>query len=474
MTEYYISHSGDDYANDGLSVANAFRSFGRANQVAGSASGDAVNFVNDQIWKPEVVATAYGDLVYTSGTTFTFTDAGSNFTSATIDTSVHCLHVNYSNKWYCFRIISITSTTQLTCSCGSGGLPSGLSGYKNVTVGDMPFALEVLRAGSPSTNKWFTIKSADESSPATIQTQQSAVNTAYSIFVILAESNYTRIHNLKMDLSKFSLYVSSGRYGTAVRAGDNFSTPFFCMVDNCEIWGDVSAAQGDNGILGLYSGWRALGYIAFDNHIHDLNGGIWGVGSSSIITPHIITHNRIHDIVCEDYWANAIACIQGSDGSVISNNAIWNVIASSSDHPTRGINVQDKNTIVINNTVYDTTAPSNGDGRSISVTTNASGSVVMNNIIHTAQKGLVIEDAVIHADYNCLYNCDSTYCEDAVAGEHDLSANPRFRDAANGDLLPLNGQLWSGGVHGERIGRVLPVRHLGQKQRSAGSPIGVY
>ncbi|MFA7173409.1 MAG: right-handed parallel beta-helix repeat-containing protein [Kiritimatiellia bacterium] len=175
--------------------------------------------------------------------------------------------------------------------------------------------------------------------------------------------------------------------------------------------------------------------------IHDVDDGVWVYKGSR----WTIESNTIYNV------GLGITLDSGGD-HVARNNRIY-------AFKTAGIKAEKTSTIIHNTITYSTTASTSGYyGSGIAVKAGFAEGVIKDNIIVSCKKGIYFRDSppppTVTLDYNNVWdNPLGNYVNGFTPGANDISADPLFIDAPNGDLrLGLGSPALNAASDGLNIG----------------------
>jgi uncharacterized repeat protein (TIGR01451 family) len=189
--------------------------------------------------------------------------------------------------------------------------------------------------------------------------------------------------------------------------------------------------SGRGGGIAIYSSSPMLSHnIVTNNHASGYGGGIYVIGSAASPT---LNSNRIISNTTSSNGGGVF--IDDYSSPLLVNNVIARNRASSNGG---GIYI-DFYSIpsIINNTIVANNLGPSWANEGI-FTYNSPSPTIVNNIIITHPCGIKGTSPTTVIDYNDVWACTGCYCGGANPGPHDISADPRFVDAANDDyhLLP--------------------------------------
>jgi len=408
MADKYVSHSGDDQLGDGSS-GSPYRTIQKGIDELGA--NESCILVNDSDYILEELESGTAGVWNT--TNKTLTDAAATFQTNGVTSGDN---VFYDGNAY--KIVSVDSQTQVTCTAAPAGNPANVS----YSVGDQ-YAYNVVMSnanGDVDYNYWLTLKSESAASRSSIRAGAGFPDNEYLVVVV---SDMNKVQDL--------ILVGSGGTCTQVGIWGDYASVFTgFVVSNCDIsgfkWGvradHLEAALVVNCNITLNNADSARGIIFSDNGQVALNNiitGGAGVSSNGIM---------LYTLAC---------------GPQVIGNIVRDFTASSCT----GIYSNAQGASIIGNTVYNIS----GDGSPAGImlcAASAMGTAVYNNILLSCRRGIGRNSSSC-GGFSCLdYNCVAVSVAPYVnisAGTHDISSNPLFVDAANGDFRPCNPAVLRGG-----------------------------
>lgn len=386
---------------------------------AGGGFDPATPSAGTDFSQQDAVEHAYTDLVIDAVTSTDITSAARPFTSVDIGNIICTVSgTGFTTGRFCIRSIQAGNKARLDRSAGTLGSTGGnsnLGGAVNgVNTGTVTLAASVVGGN------YVWIKK---------ETWNEAVTTSFAAAAgnpVIWEGYKTTRGDVMMSFVGADRPVND-RGGAA---GDAF-----LVSGNHNIFrGIIAKSAGDAGfsITASGSGIRfdfcrmtantGEGIEANSNTVPclfnceiDLNGV--GVSNPAAIYG---TGNYVHD--------------NGGNGMTITNVvncALYNnIVESNSGH---GIQMGASHGIIANNTIYGNTGASS-DGL-IFTTVGPSYCLVNNIFASNGRDGLRATDGdSIKNDYNCFFGNGGAARTNVPAGDHDVTTDPQFVDAANGDF----------------------------------------
>ena len=214
--------------------------------------------------------------------------------------------------------------------------------------------------------------------------------------------------------------LDGGEAGSVVTSPSGVTTA--TVIDGFTIT-NGSAQYGGGGIRCYMSSPTITQNVIVDNTI-TLNSanngaGVYDEGFYPVISGNTITENTATN------YGGGISCFFDVMPSITNNIIVDNSAAYGG-----GIDCRyDCWAVIANNTIYDNAASTNGGGISIY----DSYPTITNNIVVSNSSGIYSDDSSPSVDYNDVYNNTSYNYSGLSAGANDISSDPSFVNAGQGD-----------------------------------------
>lgn len=227
--------------------------------------------------------------------------------------------------------------------------------------------------------------------------------------------------------------VSTANGGYGIINGDNINNGGQCVVEDCIINMNLQAGLVGLGISGEIINTEIYGGSSSPS----ASGGSYGVSGGYYAV--LIQGCRIHHCRADGVFALNASCGVNVIDSLIYNNA------------GDGINLQSTGVIpsrIMRNTIYNNL----GHGINITSSNGAAAVVIRNNSItdHTQSSKYGINAATSSSDkrksawgWNNVWNNTDNY-NNVTADPTDISVDPGYVDAANGNFRPTNSLMHAG------------------------------
>jgi len=189
--------------------------------------------------------------------------------------------------------------------------------------------------------------------------------------------------------------------------------------------------SGQGGGIAIYSSSPMLSHnIVTNNHASGYGGGVYVIGSAASPT---LNSNWIISNTTSSNGGGVF--IDNYSSPLLVNNVIARNRASSNGGGIY-IDFYSEPTIINNTIVANNLGPSWANEGIFMY--NLPSPIIVNNIIVSHSYGIRGTPLTITLDYNDVWACTISCYSGVITGPHDISADPRFVDAANGDyhLLP--------------------------------------
>lgn len=400
MAEKYVSHDGDDQLGDG-SFGSPYRTIQKG--IDSLSAGDTLWVKADSIYEMENLESGTGTW---NSTNKTLTDA-----SATFQTNGVTAGDNVFYGGNAYKIASVDSETQVTCTAAPGGDPSD-----SYTVGDQEAAQIDVDGADDKTIKGYYQTTGDQDFGGAYYKDSShgwvvidANNGSYTVLKVTLQNR--NLENLKL----INVNSASASYN-GVEVISNYGG---VMCRN--LW----LTSGASGIYGINRGLLIID-CKFTGSYYKKPGspsreGPIYIGDTSYGTAVI---NCLFDVTGDFYQ-----CLSDtSNGGTLIVGCIFNIKGT----VLRAIYIFYA-TRVINNVIYNSGVLTYG----ILLGAYLRFATILNNIIQGATTPIYNDsDTNTYQDYNCYPgNTES----------HGVSSDPQFVDAANGDFRVRNPAVLRGG-----------------------------